>query len=413
MKDTKDLKRKGIIRRLAAVAMIFVMTLSMSGFAFADAFAAESTSPFTRRTIKTKKIADPEYLTRNGNAINLRTMLGEKHTGYSVVQSCCTDGKYAYYMMVCSANQKGKVLKVRMSDNKVVGKSKALDVNHGNGMCYDSKRKRLAIVTYYSSRKRIVFVDAKTLKLQNTAKVKFSYYNEDTDKKYKNKTINANDRKRGLTAIAYNARYDCFVAMESEYHNVIMYDAKTLQAIGKACTKVNAKYPGVWQSMDADDQYVYYVLSQYGSAQPYNIIICLDWHSEKLEPVRKGEKKFIAKSWKCGKEEANKDRDGSPSRVIRVNTPYEIEGLYHTTNSRTGKQHFYLAEYHSSPKYGWVKKKVKWKKVKKKVKWKKVKKNGKWKWKYKKKKVWKYKKVKRLVQVGIYRDDNVYDLGVF
>ena len=99
--------------------------------------------------------------------------------------------------------------------------------------------------------------------------------------------------------------------------------------------------------------------------------------------------------------------------MIRVNTPYEIESLYHTTDSKTGQHHFYLSEYHSSPKYGWVTKKVKWKKVKKKVKWKKVKKNGKWKWKYKKKKVWKYKKVRRWQQVGINRDDNVYDIGVF
>ncbi|MBQ3292664.1 MAG: hypothetical protein IJH43_09945 [Mogibacterium sp.] len=409
------MKDRNNIKRIAALLLSFVMTLSMSGFAFTEVFAddTEDIEPITRRTISVKSIDDPSLVRKSGKAINLRSMLGEKDTGYSVVQGSCTDGKYAYYMMVSSANQKGRVLKVRMSDRKVVGKSKALDVNHGNGMCYDSKRDRLVIVTYYSSRKLLVFVDAKTLELQKTAKVKFKYYNEENDEKYEDNTVNAADRKRGLTAIAYNARYDCYVGMESGFHDIIIYNAETLQAIGKANTKVTEKYPGVWQSMDADDQYVYYVLSRYNGSQPYNIILCLDWHSENLEPVRKGEKKFIEEAWYCGKQSDPEKRTGTPSRVIRVNTPYEIESLYHTTDSKTGQHHFYLSEYHSSPKYGWVTKKVKWKKVKKKVKWKKVKKNGKWKWKYKKKKVWKYKKVRRWQQVGINRDDNVYDIGVF
>lgn len=409
------MKEKGIIRRFAALLLSFVMAVSMSGSAFTLVFAddAEELEPITRRTISVKTIDDTSYVKKSGTAINLRKMLGEGHTGYSVVQGSCTDGKYAYYMMVSSANQKGRVLKVKLSNKKVVGKSDVIDVNHGNGMCYDSKRDRLVVVTYYSSRKRLVFIDAKTLELQKTAKVKFKYYDEENDEKYDDLTVNAADRKRGLTAIAYNARYDVYLAMESAYHDIIIYNAETLQAIGKACTKVNAKYPGMWQSMDADDQYVYYVLSKYNSKQPYNIIICLDWHSENLEPVRTGEKKFIEEAWYCGKQTTVSKRTGTPSRVIRVNTPYEIESIYHTTDATTGEQHFYLSEYHSSPKYGWVKKKVKWKKVWKKVKWKKVKINGKWKWKYKKKKVWKYKKVKKWTQVGIYRNDGVVDIGVF
>ena len=409
------MKDKGIIKRIAAMLLALVMTLSMSGFAFTEAFADDTAieRPYPVRTINVTKITDPSLIRKTGKAINLRKMLGEGHTGYSVVQGSCTDGKYAYYMMVSPVNQKGRVLKVRMSDSKVIAKSKVMDVNHGNGMCYDSTRDRLVCVTYFSHRQKVVLIDAKSLDYIKTSKVKFKYYTEENDKAQKDKTINADDRGRGLTAIAYNARYDVFVAMESGTHDIIIYNAKNLQAIGKACTKVTEKYPGVWQSMDADDQYVYFVLSKYNSEQPYNIILCLDWHSENLEPILSGEKKFIEKAWYCGKYKDVSKNKGVPSRVIKVNTPYEIESLYHTTDPETGANHFYLSEYHSSPKYGWVKKKVKWKKVWKKVKWKKVKKNGKWKWKYKKKKVWKYKTKKVWKQVGIYRDDNVYDIGVF
>ena len=356
-------------------------------------------------------ISSPVQLKKSGKALDLRAMIGEKHDGYSVVQGSCTDGTYAYYMMVSSADQKGRLLKVRMKDNKVVGKSKVVDVNHGNGICYDSKRNLIVSATYYNKRQKLAFFDASSLTFTGYKKVKFSYYKDAGDD-----SINAEDRKRGLTAIAYNATYDVYVGMESEYHDIIIYDAETLQAIGKARTKVNASYPDVWQSMDCDDRYVYYVLSP-GSGQPYNIILCLEWHSEYLQLVRKYGYKCVEKAWTCGSSSNEAKRTGKPSAVKRINMPYESESLYHVTDPDTGKAHFYLSAYHSEPKYEWVKKtvkeKVKWKKVKKKVKWKKV--NGKWKYKYKK--VWKYKtkKVKKKVWTltGKYRYDHVYDLGVF
>ncbi len=364
-----------------------------------------------RVTLKSKTIKNSSQLKASGKAINLRSLIGEKDTGYSVVQGSCTDGTYAYYMMVSSKNQKGRLLKVRMKDNKVVAKSKVVDVNHGNGICYDSKRNRIVSTTYHDHRKKLAFFDAGSLAFQGFDNVRFTYYKDAGDD-----SIGEADRKKGLTAIAYNATYDCYIAMETTYHDIIIYDAETLQAIGKACTTVNAKYPGVWQSMDADDRYVYYVLSPYSSAQPNNVILCLEWHSENLEPVRREESKFIEKAWKCGSGSDDKKRNGQPSAVIKLTTPYEAESVYHVMDEKTGKAHFYLSEYHSAPKYGWVKKKVKYKKkvrVRKKVKWKKV--NGKW--KYKKKKVWKYKtkykKVKRWQKVGLYRYGHAYDLGVF
>ena len=352
-----------------------------------------------RAVIGNSVIKKPLVIKKKSVAIDLRAMIDEGHKGYSVVQGSCTDGTYAYYMMVSAANQKGRLLKVRMSDNKVVKKSAVVDVNHGNGICYDSKRKLIVSTTYHDKRQTLAFFDANTLAFKGFQKVKFNNYKDAGAG-----SINSKDRKKGLSAIAYNRKYDCYLGMETTYHNIIIYDAATLEAIGKASTNVNGNYPELWQSMDADDKYVYYVLSP-GSGQPYNVILCLDWHSENLQIVRKYRKPCVEKAWKCGNGQDDAKRTGKPSAVIKLNTPYEAESIYHVDDPKTGKANFYLSEYHSEAEYGWVKKKVKvrWKKVKKKVKWKKV--NGKWKYKKKKVKVWK--------RIGTLRYGRVYDLGVF
>ena len=373
--------------------------------------------PVTNRPeLYSSTITGPVQIKAQGKAIDLRTMIGEANGGYSVVQGSCTDGTYAYYMMVSSANQKGRLLKVRMSDNTVVGRSSVVDVYHGNGICYDSKRGMIVSATYHDKRQVLAFFDAGSLAFKGFQKVRFTNYeNAGSD------SISSADRSKGLTAIAYNRTYDCYIGMESAYHNIIIYDAATLEAIGKAITNVNGSYPEVWQSMDADDKYVYYVLSP-GNGQPYNVILCLDWHSENLQIVRKYGKPCVEKAWHCGNGQDDTKRDGRPSAVIRLNTPYEAESLYHVTDPATGRAHFYLSEYHGEAQYSWVTKKVKvkWKKVKKKVKWKKVKikkgkRKGKYKWKYKTKKVWKYKtkKVKVKERTGTTKFGRVYDLGIF
>ena len=422
----------GIIKKLIAVIMMVMLVVPTSVFAASEADEPTNEAnetviedpedvtpeeeiilePVTNRPkVKGTAISSPSQLTKSGKALDLRAMIGEGHDGYSVIEGSCTDGENAYYMMVSADNQMGRLLKVRMKDNKVVGKSSVVDVNHGNGICYDSKRNLIVSTTYNNKRQTLAFFDAESLAFTGYKRVKFSYYKNAGDD-----SISSADRKKGLTAIAYNATYDCYVGMESEYHDIIIYDAESLQAIGKARTVVTAKYPAVWQSMDCDDRYVYYVLSP-GSGQPYNIILCLEWHSEYLQLVRKYGKQYVEKAWTCGSSADEKKRNGKPSVVKRINVPYESESLYHVTDPSTGKARFYLSAYHSEPRYEWVKKtvkqKVKWKKVKKKVKWKKV--NGKW--KYKTKKVWKYKtkKVKKKVWTltGKYRYGHVYDLGVF
>ena len=332
------------------------------------------------RTIKSKKVSAKRF------NINLKKMIGEGNAGYAVAQGACTDGKYAYFMMASSATQKGRILKIRISDNKVIKKGPVINTHHGNGMTYDSKRKMLVAVGYGDWRQQLSFIDPKTLKITDQKNVSYPYKKMEGVKKGFN--------KNGLAAIAYVKKYDVYLARErgnvvsGGVNDIMIFNAENLKLIGYVRTKITADYPQLYQSMDADDKYVYFLLSA-GSGQPYNLILCLDWNSENLLPVVNGENKYIEEMWSC-----NNDGSGKPDAAVRIKTSHEVEGLYHTTDKKTGKEHFYVSEYVGSWSYKTVVKKKAYK----------VKVKG----KYKKK----YKKVKVRVPDEWCRNDYLYDLGV-
>lgn len=360
---------------------------------------------------------------------NLRKLIDEPSSGYSIVQGSTTDGVYAYYLMINHSNNKGRILKTRISDNVVIKKSKVINVCHGNGMTYDSTRNILVVVGREKRRNEVTLINANNLTLIKHVNVNYSNEKEAIGWKVKK-----NNEYYGLAAIGYVKKYDVYVALQRNTHDLLVLNSY-FKVIGFIKTKIGSNYPGLYQAMDMDEKYIYLLLSPYNSAQPNNIILALDWNSEHLLEVKNNpDKTFIKNSWKC-----NDDKSGKIDAVIKINNPNEAESLYHIPNSN-GKNHFYLSEYKGESKYHWVTKKepykVKWKKVKKKVKWKKVKKKRivkvwyiteygelryKYKikkvkvWKYKKKKVWKYKtkykKVKHYEYHYFKRDGYVYDLG--
>ncbi len=388
-------------------------------------------SPVKKRSRSSKTIK-PKRVSFNGNT-DLRSHVRQKYNGYAVMQGGCTDGKYAYYLMVKTKNQHGKVAKVDLVTKKVVKVSKVLDTWHGNGMTYDSRRHRLVVNACtildngVSRKQELTFIDADTLKITKQKNVKYNYFKND------NKVFRPVPRSKGIASIAYSEKYDVYIANQRDYHDLIIIDPDTLEAMGLVMTRIIDKYPGGFQAMDGDDQYAYLLLSKYNKRQPNNIILALDWNSSRLLDRNGHRRQYVHESWVCA-------NGRKPVAVYKIKTPYEAENIYHTTDS-SGKTHFYMGEYNCNQQYKtkivrkkykakWkkvtkkYKKKVKWKKVRKKVKWKKV--RGKWKyktkkvWKYKykwkTKKVWKYKtkykKVKKKIPTYKHRLDYVYDLGI-
>ena len=380
-----------------------------------EKFAEGSTADIN--VINRRKLSS-NYTQATFLGLSLRDMIGEGHDGCSVTQGAATDGKYAYYMMTSSVTQQGRILKVNLSNAAEYAAGPVINIHHANGMTYDSKRKQLVAVGYGAWKQELSFIDPNSLTLVAQKQINYPYNIAG---------VTEAGKQNGIAAIAYIKKYNVYVARsrgrdngvgDSYLNNDIwVINADNLNVIGHIFVHVTGSYPETYQSMDADEKYVYYLLSP-GSGQGNNIILCLDWDSENLLPVLKGEKKYVEYTWKV-----NNNDSGDPDAVMTIPIAHESEGLFHTTNA-DGSGNFYVSEYYGRWQYKTVTKKVKVK-----VKWKKVrkwynKKTKKWttkkpkkKYRGKSKKVWKYKtkKKKKKVTVKDYwaRDNYVYYIGSF
>lgn len=249
----------------------------------------------------------PVVLKKNGNKINLRKLAGEKYSGYSIVQGACTDGKYAYYLMDTMKNEHGRILKVRIKDNKKIAVSKVIKTHHGNGMTFDTKRNRIVVVGRKKYENYLTIINAKTLKKVSDKKI---YY----PKKLKGATKAVLKAKKGFSAISYIPEKDCYIVQIRERHDFMVLNGKLKP---QRYIITNKDYSGTYQAIDADTHYVYVVLSPKDKKQQSNIIAIFNW---------KG--KFIKK--------------------LKSNVPYESENLYHIdTNKGTI---FYMSIYKSGLK---------------------------------------------------------------
>ena len=370
-----------------------------------------------RRFFSSFTVGSPVRMrTAGGSYFNLRKYAGETHTGYSISQGSCTDGTYSYHMLINTGNEWGRLVKVRISDGACIAVSNPFFFNHGNGMCFDTKRNRVVITCRTELVRTLTFVNPDNLNDITQDTIKYGTFKAMLTEAGLSNIL-------GLNGISYNAKYDCYVGMQKQARNVVVIDPDSLEIKAVAATMLDSSAEGTLQDMDSDDTYAYFLVSKTNGTGK---IIVFDWHAEKLAALLNGTS--TEEIWWCG------NGDGYKSAVITVKNVNEIESMYHV-DVGNGKGHFYLTNYSTDPKYKTIKVKVKWKKVKKrvKVKWKRVKKkvkwkrvktkSGKWKWKYKTKKVWKYKyktkkvwkykKKKKRVFDYYNRDNYIIDLGVF
>lgn len=105
----------------------------------------------------------------NNKSTNLYQAVGESYTSskyWTVTQGGCSDGTYLYYVLENTKKKTCKIVKVRASDKKLIKKSAALKLDHGNSMTYNSKTKELVVVHNKVHYMRISFVDPSTLKVK-------------------------------------------------------------------------------------------------------------------------------------------------------------------------------------------------------------------------------------------------------
>lgn len=295
--------------------------------------------------------------TASGKKIEYRKLSKQKMYGYDTFQGACAHGKFSYHVLFNRNKQKCKIIKVRISNNKVVKKSKPLPLDHGNDLTYDSKRGRILCIHYGKHSRRISVIHPKTLKVLYYKDIK-------TPKKRLPGASTAFSKAiKGVTGIAYDKNTDEFIcSIKGTRHFLVLNsDLNPVRVI-----KVPKLDPYMRQGFTVYKGFIVRAFSAEKKPYDENIIYIYDY-------------------------------DGNYIKSIRLGKGFEIESVYFVGDK------LYASTYHSYFKK--VKKRVK-KLVKVKVKTKKIDpKTG--------KHIYKIKRKKKKVKVTVYvlrRDNNIIQI---
>jgi len=235
----------------------------------------------------TSKTAKRAILKKNGKYFEIRKQAKQDVGGYDTLQGSCTDGTYSYYILYNRVYEKCKIVKVKISNKKVIKVSKPLNIAHGNGIAYDAKNKRLVVVHNTLRPTTLSVIDRNKLCVKRVVNVKIpSTIPGATDKQVKN------IKKFG--SISYNRSRDVYVVLLSSSHDLL-----TLNADFKpiAYTKLSDKPKYIYQCIDVTDHYIMIGMSP-RYADQYNHIAVYEW-------------------------------DGTHRFDINIQKSYELESIYH------------------------------------------------------------------------------------
>ena len=112
---------------------------------------------------KKKKVA--AYI-KKYNRFEIKRQSGVSLSGYKAVQGGNSDGTYFYTAMGKQGSKNYvKIVKTNLATKEVVKVSKDLKLDHANDITYDPVNKRLVVTHNSVHKKRVSFVDPKTLKV--------------------------------------------------------------------------------------------------------------------------------------------------------------------------------------------------------------------------------------------------------
>ncbi|MCD8077905.1 MAG: Ig-like domain-containing protein [Lachnospiraceae bacterium] len=188
---------------------------------------------------------------------SLRNLALGSSSRYRFLQGSCTDGTYGYFLLGDKNYQPYcAIIKVRLSDWKVVKKKTGLKLYHGNDMTYKSGM--LLIANGDGNAQTITYVSASTLKIKKTRTLSEKIY-----------------------ALAYNAKRKQYVVAVSGTSNLIIKDSswKTVR------TFTHLQKSGYTrQGIDCDDSYIY-VLQSYLAKSKTRILV-YDWKGNYVTQIQ-------------------------------------------------------------------------------------------------------------------------------
>ncbi len=212
-------------------------------------------------------------LSKAGTWLDLRKLAGQKLYGYDIFQGACTDGKYGYYVLYNKKKEKCRIVKLRLSDNKVVKVSRVLEIHHGNDITYNRHTgKLLAVHLSGNNPYRIAVIDPSTLKLERNRTVKLP-------KKLPGASRATLKKQKGINGIAYDPDRKQYVLRVRVYGDFIITD-KNLKPLRYIRPSVKKIKPRLYQGLEVINGYIGSVeaSSDTGTYDRYNILNLYRWN---------------------------------------------------------------------------------------------------------------------------------------
>lgn len=214
--------------------------------------------------------------TKNGKVVEIRTAAGQKVYEYDTVQGSCTDGKYGYYVLYNRNVEKCKLVKMRISDSKVMAVSKSLAIHHGNDLAYNDSTNEIAAVHMTGRSKTVAIIDPVTLKLKRNVDIMIP----DTLPGANSFKLN---RITGFNAIAYDQKSSKYVLRIRNTGDYLITD-RNLHPIGYVVPKTRKHKDSIYAGLDIINGYI--ASSQYaGTSGGYNLVQLHDWSGKYIGTI--------------------------------------------------------------------------------------------------------------------------------
>lgn len=248
---------------LTAAAFLFPGRAQAASYgSFAEAAAASSTNSPDGTSFS------PTIRQTSSGIRSLRSAALGSGSRYRFLQGSCTTGKYGYFLLGDKEYRPYCALvKVRLSDWKIMKVRRHLKLYHGNDMTYDTKRKKLVVVHGSGDAKGLSLIDTKTLKIEQTVHI-------DT----------------GIHGVAYSASYDRYVTASGD--SIQIRDSNWNRESSFATARL-AGYTR--QGIDCEDSCIYVLQSNLTKKRTRILIYGWDgaWiHTSYLKGALEGESLF-------------------------------------------------------------------------------------------------------------------------
>ena len=275
-----------------------------------------------------KRTASLTLIRQDGKRFDFREAAGERLYGYDTLQGACANKGIAYLTLYNRIVEKCKIVKLDLSTLEVLQVSAPLKIYHANNLTYNTRKNLIVATCCRVKQKRAVFVDPETLKVVGKKDIKLT-------KKVKRLPKKERRNYKGFTAIAYNAKKDCYVGRLRGSGNVIIFDGnlnpkKYVKLKGKRTSLLN-------QGMDSVGKYIYDVRSFKGKRK-YSMVTVHTFSGKFVGQVKFSYGKKPGNELECifhdGKTfyagfyySTNQFKDTEASHVSRINKLYKLNNM--------------------------------------------------------------------------------------